>query len=31
MPWYEAVLVGLGAWFVVGGVVAYAVAQLLAP
>jgi hypothetical protein len=31
MPWYEAVLLGLGAWLVVSALVAYVVGQLLAP
>jgi hypothetical protein len=30
MPWYEAVLVGVGAWLLVGAAVAYALGQLLA-
>lgn len=30
MPWYQALLLGLGAWLVVSAFVAYVLGQLLA-
>jgi hypothetical protein len=30
MPWYDAVLLGLGAWLVISAFVAYVMGQLLA-
>jgi hypothetical protein len=31
MSWYDAVLLGLGAWLVVSALVAYVMGRLLAP